>query len=140
VLYTIEQERGDLRCSACGSHRVTAHGGETRIFRLVPIGRKPVHWLFRMPRVECHDCQLIRQGAVPFADPRRRYTHAFERYALELAQHMTIQDVAQHLHVGWDTIKDMQKRDLQRHFAKPKLKHLRRIAMDEIAIGKGQRY
>lgn len=40
---------------------------------------------------------------------------------------MTIQDVAHHLGVGWDTIKDIQKRDLQHRFKKPrlgKLKHL----------------
>jgi transposase len=140
VVFTIEQERATLRCSACRSARVTAHGGDWRLFRLVPIGSKPVHLFFQVPRVECHDCQLTRQVALPFADPRRRYTHAFERYALELSRHMTIQDVAQHLGVGWDTIKDIQKRDLQQHFAKPKLKQLRRIAIDEIAVGKGHRY
>ena len=140
VVFTIEQERAHLHCSACGSARVTAHGGEERLFRLVPIGRKPTQLFFRVPRVECHDCQVTRQVAVPFADPRRRYTHAFERYALELSRSMTIQDVARHLGVGWDTIKDIQKRDLQQHFAKPKLKQLRRIAIDEIAVGKGHRY
>ena len=140
VVFTIEQERAKLRCSACGWPRVTAHGGEPRLFRLVPMGRKPTQLFFRVPRVECHDCQLTRQVAVPFADPRHRYTHAFERYALDLSACMTIQDVARHLGVGWDTIKDMQKRDLQRHFAKPKLKQLRRIAIDEIAVGKGHRY
>lgn len=140
VIFTIAQDRANFRCSACGSSRVTAHGGEPRLFRLVPIGRKPTQLFFRVPRVECHDCRLTRRVAVPFADPRRHYTHAFERYALELSAHMTIQDVARHLGVGWDAIKDIQKRDLQRHFAKPKLKHLRRIAIDEIAIGKGHRY
>ena len=53
---------------------------------------------------------------------------------------MTIRDVASHLGVGWDVIKDIQKRDLSRRFAKPKLKHLRHIAIDEIAIAKGHRY
>jgi transposase len=53
---------------------------------------------------------------------------------------MTIRDVAVHLGVGWDVIKDIQKRDLARRFAKPKLKHLRRIAIDEIAVAKGHRY
>lgn len=53
---------------------------------------------------------------------------------------MTIKGVAQHLGVGWDTIQDMQKRDLQLHFARPTLKHLRQIAIDEIAVGKGHRY
>src|SRR5690349_9600498 len=80
------------------------------------------------------------QVNVSFADPRRSYTSCFERYALELGRHMTIRDVAVHLGVGWDLIKDIQKRDLSRRYAKPKLKHLRHIAIDEIAIAKGHRY
>jgi transposase len=39
-----------------------------------------------------------------------------------------------------DLIKDIQKRDLSRRYAKPKLKHLRYIAIDEIAVAKGHRY
>jgi hypothetical protein len=50
---------------------------------------------------------------------------------------MTIRDVAAHLGVGWDLVKDIQKRDLSRRFAKPRLKHLRRIAIDEIAVATG---
>jgi transposase len=53
---------------------------------------------------------------------------------------MTIRDVAAHLGVGWDLVKDIQKRDLSRRYARPKLKHLRRIAIDEIAVAKGHRY
>ena len=53
---------------------------------------------------------------------------------------MTIQDVAKHLQVSWDTIKDIQARALQRRFGKPKLKNLKQIAIDEIAIGKGHHY
>src|SRR5206468_3310331 len=51
-----------------------------------------------------------------------------------------IRDVARHLEVGWDTIKEIQRRDLSRRFARPKLKHLKRIAIDEIAVAKGHRY
>ena len=76
----------------------------------------------------------------PSPTRRRSYTKSFERYALELSRSMTIRDVARHLDVGWDLIKDIQKRDLSRRYAKPKLKHLRRIAIDEIAVAKGHRY
>jgi transposase len=37
-------------------------------------------------------------------------------------------------------IKEIQKQHLQRHYSKPKLKHLRQIAIDEISVGKGHRY
>ncbi len=140
VLFTIDQSRHTLRCPLCGSEEVTAHGGVTRLFRTVPIGAKPTQVLFKIPRVECHHCGCTRQVRVPFADEQKRYTHAFARYALELSAHMTIQDVAHHLGVSWDTIKDIQQQDLQRHFGKPRLRKLRQIAIDEIAVGKGHRY
>jgi transposase len=140
VLFTITQNRHTLRCPVCGSADVTAHGGVPRLFRGVPIGRKPTAVFLTIPRVECHLCQITRQVDVPFAEPRRRHTRAFERYALELGQHMTIQDVAQHLGVSWDTIKEIQKSYLQQHYGKPKLHKLKQIAIDEIAIAKGHRY
>ena len=75
-----------------------------------------------------------------FADPRVTYTKAFQRYALELSQYMTIQDVADHLGISWDVIKEIQKADLKRRFDRPKLKHLRQIAIDEISMAKGHVY
>ena len=50
---------------------------------------------------------------------------------------MTIQDVADHLGISWDVIKEIQKADLKRRFGRPKLKHLRQIAIDEISTAKG---
>jgi len=53
---------------------------------------------------------------------------------------MTIQDVADLLGVGWDTIKSIFKCYLFRRFAKPKLGKLKYIAIDEISVKKGQKY
>jgi transposase len=140
VTFTIEQPREHLRCAACGSQEVWAQGGQERTFRTLPIGHKPTCLRFVVPRVLCFGCGLVRQVKVPFAQPRRSYTRAFERYALELSRHMTIQDVAQHLGVGWDTIKDIQARYLRQRFGKPRLGGLQEIAIDEVAVGKGHRY
>ncbi len=140
TIFTIHQEPETCRCPACGSPKVQSRGHVQRRFRTVPIGRRATLVVLPIPRVECQDCGVVRQVKVPFADPRRSYTNAFERYALELSRRMTIRDVAKHLGVGWDMIKDIQKRDLSRRYAKPKLKHLRHIAIDEIAIAKGHRY
>jgi transposase len=140
VIFTIRQDPNTAVCSACGSSQVISRGQVERRFRSLPIGRKPTTVVFPIPRVECDACGLVRQVDVLFAESRRSYTNAFERYALELSRSMTIRDVALHLNVGWDLIKDIQKRDLSRRYAKPKLKHLRNIAIDEIAIAKGHRY
>jgi transposase len=53
---------------------------------------------------------------------------------------MTILDVARHLGIGWDTVKEIQRTYLSTRFAKPDLKNLELIAIDEISIGKGHRY
>lgn len=140
TIFTIHQDPKTCRCSACGSPQVQSRGQVERRFRTVPIGRRATFVVLPIPRVECRSCGVVRQVKIPFADPRRSSTCSFERYALELGRRMTIRDVALHLGVSWDVIKDIQKRDLCRRFAKPKLKHLRHIAIDEIAIAKGHRY
>src|SRR4051812_42451716 len=140
VLFTIRHDPETCRCSACGSPQVQSRGRVERRFRTVPIGSRATFVVLPVPRVECQTCGVVRQVKIPFADPRRSFTRSFERYALELGRRMTIRDVARHLGVGWDVIKDLQKRDLLRRFAKPKLKHLRHIAIDEIAVAKGHRY
>jgi transposase len=140
VRFRIAKDVKDCRCSACGSAHVAPRGHVERLFRCPPIGRRPVTALLPIPRVHCQDCGVIRQVALDFADPRRSYTKAFARYAVELSRLMTIQDVAQHLGVTWDVIKDIVKEDLQRRFAKPKLKQLRQLAIDEICVGSGRRY
>jgi transposase len=140
VTFTISQPRESYRCSQCGSKDVIGRGGHDRRFRTLPIGGKPVYLSFWVPRVECRDCDSIRRVKIGFAEERVSYTRAFERYALELSRYMTIKDVACHLQISWDVIKEIQKRNLRRRFGKPKLKHLKQIAIDEISIGKGHRY
>ena len=140
VTFNISQPRDQLRCSDCGSDQVWAQGSIPRTFRTVPIGTKPVQIQFSVPRVYCFVCQNVRQVKLQFADPRKSYTRSFERYALDLSRHTTIKAVAQHLQVSWDTIKDIQAASLKRRFGTPKLRKLKQIAIDEIAIGKGHRY
>ena len=140
IVFTLEQPRERYCCPACGSANVIGRGLSPRRFRAVPWGSRSVFIDLAVPRVECRDCGVVRQVAISFADPRRSYTRAFERYALELLRMMTIQDVARHLGVSWDLVKEIDKRYLARHYARPRLLHVRRIAIDEIAERKGHRY
>jgi transposase len=140
IIFKIRQQRNELRCPRCGSRDVTCRGQVERPFKSLPIGLKPVSILLAIQRVWCVACDVVRQVRIGFADQRRSYTRSFERYALELLRHMTIQDVAQHLGVSWDVIKDIEKRNLKKRFSRPKLRKLKRIAIDEISIGRGHQY
>ena len=114
IHFRIRQDRFSLRCPECGSHQVKRRGQVMRRFRTLPIGDKPVWLELLVPRVWCLLCGVLRQVKVGFAFWRRSYTRSFARYALGLSRHMTIKDVAQHLGVSWDLIKDIQKRHLLR--------------------------
>ena len=140
TFFRIEQPRERLRCSHCGSQDVWAQGGVERTFQTLPIGKQPTLIHFKVPRVWCGACGTNRQVKIAFADPKKHYTRSLERYALELSRHMTIQDVADHLLLSWDTVKEIQAKHLQHKFGKPKLHNLKQIAIDEINIGKGHRY
>jgi transposase len=111
-----------------------------RWLRNLPVGSELTWVIATLPRVQCRDCGLVRQIDSGLAGPKRTYTHAFERYVLELSRYMTIQDVGRHLGVRWDIVKDIQKRHLRKHYAQPQLKQVRQIAIDEICIGRGYRF
>ena len=53
---------------------------------------------------------------------------------------MTVEAIAQLLHVSWDTIREIESDYLKKHFSRPSLKDVRWIAIDEIAIKKGHKY
>ena len=140
MIVTMERRAGTYSCSACGSKDVRRQGAVRRMFRTVPIGSRWVMLAVDIPRVLCRNCGKTRQVRVGFAGVRRSYARAFERFVLDLGRHMTIKDVARHLGVSWDMVKGIMKRHLRKHYSKPRLKHLKLIAIDEISVGKRHRY
>jgi len=140
VVFTVTHKREKLHCPECGSRDLILKGCSPRRFRTVPIGPKAIFLDLDVQRVACRQCDTVRQVELGFADSRLSYTRAFERYVVELSRHMTILDVARHLHVSWDTVKDIQKRYLTKKFSRPVLKDLRYLAIDEIAVSKGHHY
>lgn len=139
IIVEVESRRPP-RCAGCGSVDVIGRGRFAREFKAPPIGLKPVIIRLAVPRVECRVCGLVRRVKTGFAAFRRRYTKRLEKYVLCLLRHATIKDVAAIVGLGWDTVKEIEKRWLHQHFRLPRLRGVRHIAIDEIAIAKGHRY
>jgi transposase len=140
LLLHVEPQPHKVCCPECGSRDVVRRGQQVRWFRNLPVGADCTWLIATLPRVECRACRLVRQIRSGLAEERRTYTRAFARYVLELSRYMTIKDVAEHLGVSWDIVKDIQKRYLAKHYAKPALKKVRQIAIDEICVGRGYRF
>ena len=103
IVFRITRDMHNLRCPECNCRSIKKRGTVLRRFRAVPIGSTAVFIELAIQRIECLRCRIVRQVKLGFANARRSYTRAFERYVLELCRHMTILDVAKHLKVGWDT-------------------------------------
>lgn len=130
----------EYRCSKCNSYKVRKRGTTTRNFKTLPIGKKSVINRVLIQRLECLECGSILQEPIQFADPKRTYTNILKRFVIELSKMMTIQDVAKAVGLSWDIVKSIQKEDLKKKYGKPKLKDLKYIAIDEIAVHKGHKY
>ena len=140
IIFQVRQNPSDICCPECQSKRFVFRGKKMRRFRSIPFGSKPVFIEFEVPRIMCLTCKIIRQVKISFADERRTFTKAFERYVQGLSRFMTIFDISKHLRTSWGMIKDIQKRYLSKRFSRPSLKDIERIAIDEISIGKGHKY
>ena len=139
-MLTVQPEEKFLCCPSCHSRDVVRHGTFPRLLRHLPVGGQLVNVCVQVPRVRCSQCETSRRVELDLAAPRVQHTFALERYALELSSYMTIKHVAEHLALSWDVVKEIQKRYLQNHYAQPKLKHVKHIAIDEICIGHPRRF
>lgn len=104
------------------------------------MGQKQAWIVMNVPRLQCKACGKTRQVRVSFAEANRRHTRMFERYVLSLLKSMTCKDVAEHLGLSWDTVRDIEKAYLKRKFANPPLAKVQYLAIDEIAVRKGHKY
>lgn len=140
ITFVISEKRHALRCSECKSRSIRLRGSYIRKFRALPIGDRPCWFEFAVPRVECLSCKLVRQVKIRFANGSLRHTKRFKKLVLVLSRYMTIKAVSEYLKVSWDFVKDIQKGYLQRRYKAPNIRKLKRIAIDEVYMGKKAGY
>lgn len=127
-------------CPWCGGTHIVRNGVRTRRFRTLPIGRQDVFVDVEIQRFRCVGCGFDHQEPIDFAPGSCHYTYAFAQYVLELLKIGTIKDVAMHLGVSWDTVKDIHKHFLKIHYDHPDIREVRHIGIDEFAVRKGHVY
>jgi len=135
IYFRLRHNPRGLCCPDCKSRHIAKKGFRERVFRTVPIGSKPVFLELAVQIVQCRACGARKQVKLGFAEPKKTYTRAFERFVIELSKCMTITDITRFLGVCWDTVKDILKKYLRENFSKPVLKHLKWIAIDEVNVG-----
>lgn len=139
ITFNLSQDKHNLRCPVCQSSKVKRRGKRYRKLNSVPIGNKPTFIAFHHQRIECEECNRVRYVKVNFVEKEKQHTRSFRNYALTLLRFSTVKHVAMLLGVGWDMIKSIDKSDLKR-FEKVSFKDVKRIAIDEIYLGKRDKF
>lgn len=127
------------RCSRCGEVVVEIHDVTERRVRDIPILEAETWVLFPHARLQCPRCGPTVE-ALPWLDRYQRMTTRLAAAIARLAIVLPIKHVAAWFRVSWDTVKQIDQRELVRRLGPVDLSAERIIAIDEFAIQRGHRY
>lgn len=140
---TIEVElslKGDelWACPTCG-RRMHRHSLERRRWRHLDSCQFKTYLVADVPRVICpeHGSVTVK---VPWAVPRGRFTALFERFAIDVMLACSTKEAAEMLRISWDEADGIKQRAVVRGCARRQAEPMKRICVDEKAVGKGHRY
>ena len=140
IVLTLEAVAGHPRCcSRCGEMVAEIHDVTSREVRDLPILDAETWLVVPRARLECPRCGPTVE-AVPWLDRYQRMTHRLAESIAQLSAVLPIKHVATWFRVGWDTVKQIDQRALERRLGPVDLRHVRVIAIDEFAIQRGHRY
>ena len=127
------------RCSRCGEVVVEIHDVSERRVRDLPILEAETWLVFSRARLECPRCGPTVE-AVPWLDRYQRITTRLAAAIARLAQVLPIKHVAAWFGVGWETVKQIDRRALAARLGPVALDGVRVLALDEFALHRGQCY
>jgi len=82
-------------------------------------------------------CKALKLEPLLIAFPKKHLTKSLGRYIVDLLKRVTVKDVAEHLGMSWDTVKEIHTWALKKRFKRKELKHLSYLGVDEISIRQG---
>lgn len=127
-------------CHICGRPAGRTHQREVRAIRDLNFGSARISLRCTYRKVWCPHCGKIVVEDLELFDPYRRITRRMARAIHELCKAMTVSDVARHYGLDWKTVKNIDKAFLEDKYGQTDYEGLRLLAVDEIAIKKGQQY
>lgn len=127
------------RCSGCGEIVVEIHDTTERRVRDLPILEWETWVVFPRVRLQCPRCGPTVE-AVPWLDRYQRMTTRLADAIARLAKVLPIKHVAQWFGVGWETVKQIDKRALERSLGPVDFSTVHILAIDEFALHRGHRY
>ena len=139
MIWKITRAPGKFKCSCCKSPNVTAtRTGERKITGLKS-GCLKVQLQVVMHRLKCHSCGAFKVEKLDFLPNQKcHYTKKVADNVILLRKEMSISAVAKYLGLHWNTVKEIEKSDLKKKYAKISIRDVKAIGIDEVYVGKNK--
>jgi transposase len=138
-IFVSHQEGRLFACPKCELELPVYDHSEMRSWRHLDTGGLPTFLNARPPRVACPTDGVL-QVRLPWAEPRSRFTKAFERFAIDVLAETDISGAANILGTTWDECWGVMERAVARGQARKEHLVPALIGVDEKAIAKGHSY
>jgi transposase len=103
-------------------------------------GDRRVYLQVEVRRVQCKSCGTVKRERLEFLAANPFYTKRFAYYVGRRCRAATISDMAEELHLDWDTVKTLEKQYMAAQLAKVGTPRPKVLGIDEVAIRKGHTY
>lgn len=131
-------KRFKSKCSHCGQV-VPRESRIRKKIRDLPIVGYDLYLDCEMYIVKCRNCGRVREG-LDFVNRCSRLTIRLEKYIFKLVSMSTVKDVADKFEMSWETVKNIDKQNLEAKFKNIDYGNLKRLSIDEISNKKGHNY
>jgi transposase len=91
-------------------------------------------------RVRCRSCRAVKRERLDFLADNAHYTKRFAYYVGRRCRSATLTEVAEELHLDWDSVKELDKQYLRAQLTKAGTPGPKAIGIDEISIRKRHTY
>jgi len=105
-------------CSGCGRVFERASLWKKRKIRDLSVFKLKSYPIFHTYRIHCPRCGFKVEN-IDFVEPFSRCTKRFEELVARLCKITSVKQVAELLGLDWKTVKDIDKRYLEKQFAVP---------------------
>lgn len=141
VELSVEKQRVDVfvehpvglqwRCASCTHSGTLYDHSDERVWRHLDSCQFLTYLHARIPRIQCPEHGVV-QVAVPWAEPRSRFTLLFERLAVAVLKQCHVQGAAELLHLSWSEAMHLMQRAVERGQAREQNQPLpKQLGIDE---------
>ena len=128
----------EWECPEC-HERAQVHGSERRRWRHLDTCQYQTILTADVPRLKCerHGTMLVK---VPWAERYGRFTLLFERFAIDILRECSTSAACEILRISWDQADGIKQRAIDRGLRRRTADPVRRLCIDEKAVGWGHQY